>query len=105
MDISCFGKYWMRFIGANKLLHFHYQVPNQLYLLKELSNFSYEKKLEQKKIIESLNETTRGCRVQVELQFRPKLASSTHKSFKIPVKEWECYPRFPTDFLSSALNF
>ena len=35
----------------------------------------------------------RNC-AQVELQFRPKLASSTHMSFKIRVEEWECYSRF-----------
>ena len=29
---------------------------------------------------------------------------TTHKLFKSPVKEWECYPRFPA-FLSSILNF
>ena len=55
--------------------------------------------------IKSLNEMTHEYCAQVELQFRPKLASSTHKSFKISVKEWECYPRFPSDFLISALNF
>ena len=51
--------------------------------------------------IESLNETSHGYCVQVELQFRTKLASSTHKPFKIPAKD----PRFPSAFLSSALNF
>ena len=35
----------------------------------------------------SLNGTTHGYCTQVELQFRPKLTSSTHKSFKIPVKK------------------
>ena len=34
-----------------------------------------------------------------------KLEYSTGNSFKIPVKEWECYPRFLSAFLGSALNF
>ena len=51
-------------------------------------------------IIKSLNESTHGYCAQVELQFWPKLTSSTHKSFKIPVKKSECYPRFPPAFLS-----
>ena len=58
-------------------------------------------------IIKSLNETAHGYCEQVELQLRPKLASSTHKSLKILVKERECIiPDFPLIiFLSSALNF
>ena len=36
-------------------------------------------------LIKSVNETTHRYCAQVELQFRPKLPSSTHKSFKIPV--------------------
>ena len=36
---------------------------------------------------QSLNETTHGYCAQVELQFRPNLVSSTHKSFNIRVKE------------------
>ena len=37
--------------------------------------------------IKNLNETTHGYCAQVELQFRPKLTSFTHKSLKIPVKK------------------
>ena len=46
------------------------------------------------KKIKSLNETTRGYCAQEELQFRPKLTSSTHKSFNIPVKSESVMPAF-----------
>ena len=39
--------------------------------------------------IHILSEMAHGYCAQVELQFRPKLASSTHKSFKIRVKKSE----------------
>ena len=75
----------------------HYQVSSQLHWASQFSFLlATERDLNTK--IKSLNETTHEYCAQVELQFRPKLAFSTHKSFKISVKEWECYPDFPLAF-------
>ena len=54
--------------------------------LPAITHCSYEVSVSQ---IKSLIVTAHGycAQLQVELQFRPKLTSSTHKSFKIPVKK------------------
>ena len=46
-------------------------------------------------LIKSLNETIQGfC-----AQNNAKLLTFTCNSFKIPVKEWDYYPSFPSAFL------
>ena len=60
------------------LLSYHYADRKELWIQLILNTLI---------TIRNQNSQLDGYCAQVELQIRPKLASSTHKSFKIPVKK------------------